>query len=165
MKADVRQAEPRDCANLCALLDEVDSLHRGHLPQIFQHPEGHVRSTEHLLGLMADRNVGLFVAEAQGQLLGLVHVTLVDTPQVPILVPRRYATIENLAVQREHQRAGIGRALLHRAEQWARGRGATSIELNVYEFNREAIAFYRRLGYETLSRRMHRLLSGIDDAG
>jgi ribosomal protein S18 acetylase RimI-like enzyme len=40
------------------------------------------------------------------------------------------------------------------AQEWAIARGATAIELNVYEFNEAAQAFYRQLGYATLSRRM-----------
>ncbi len=37
---------------------------------------------------------------------------------------------------------------------WAVSKGATAIELMVFEFNQNAIAFYRDLGYDTLSRRM-----------
>jgi ribosomal protein S18 acetylase RimI-like enzyme len=33
-------------------------------------------------------------------------------------------------------------------------KGADTIELNVWEFNRGAMAFYRQLGYRTTSRKM-----------
>jgi len=42
--------------------------------------------------------------------------------------------------------------------KWAIAKGATAIELNVYEFNKTAIAFYEALDYETLSRRMSKVL-------
>ncbi|OQA95517.1 MAG: Acetyltransferase (GNAT) family protein [Chloroflexi bacterium ADurb.Bin222] len=42
--------------------------------------------------------------------------------------------------------------------EWALTKGASSIELNVYEFNKAAIAFYEKLGYETLSRKMSKAL-------
>jgi ribosomal protein S18 acetylase RimI-like enzyme len=34
------------------------------------------------------------------------------------------------------------------------------IELNVWEFNRGAMAFYRQLGYRTTSRKMSKRLGG-----
>ena len=46
------------------------------------------------------------------------------------------------------------------AEEWAAQRGAAGLELHVWEFNAEAIAFYRRQGYSTAGRRMWRRLPG-----
>lgn len=43
-------------------------------------------------------------------------------------------------------------------ETWAVSKCASSIELNVYEFNQEAISFYEGLGYKTLSRKMNKLI-------
>ncbi len=60
---------------------------------------------------------------------------------------------------------GIGRRLMDEAQAWASARGATSIELNVYEFNEDAIAFYERLGYRTLSRKMSKELGRDKAAG
>jgi ribosomal protein S18 acetylase RimI-like enzyme len=37
-------------------------------------------------------------------------------------------------------------------------KGAVAIELNVYEFNRGTISFYRKLGYATVSEKMSKLL-------
>jgi ribosomal protein S18 acetylase RimI-like enzyme len=48
---------------------------------------------------------------------------------------------------------------------WAIAKGATAIELNVYEFNETAIAFYERLGYQTLSRKMSKELAKDKAAG
>ena len=48
--------------------------------------------------------------------------------------------------------------LMHKMQAWAIEKGATSIELNVYEFNETAISFYEKLGYRTLSRKMSKEL-------
>ena len=81
-----------------------------------------------------------------------------ETPPLPILVPRRVAIVENLAVRSDLRRAGIGQALMDRVYRWARAQGAVEVELTVYEFNEPAIAFYTSLGYETSSRRMSKRL-------
>jgi GNAT superfamily N-acetyltransferase len=140
------------------LLDEVDTLHRVRFPNLFQSPSGAVREWDYILGLLADENVGLFVAEQEGKLVGLVHVLVRDAPPVPILVPRRYAILDTLVVKRIARRQGIGHKLMDRAHEWAMLRGATSVELNVFEFNQEAIAFYRSMGYAVLMHRMSKPL-------
>jgi diamine N-acetyltransferase len=48
---------------------------------------------------------------------------------------------------------------MDKVHEWAIAKGATAIELNVYEFNKTAISFYQRLGYETLSRKMSKVLN------
>jgi ribosomal protein S18 acetylase RimI-like enzyme len=45
---------------------------------------------------------------------------------------------------------------MDKVQEWALAKGATSIELNVYEFNETAISFYESLGYQTFSRRMNK---------
>ncbi len=61
-------------------------------------------------------------------------------------------------VAQAHQRRGIATRLMTEGHRWARDRGLTEIELNVYEFNQPALRFYRRLGYSTVSRRLSRTL-------
>jgi ribosomal protein S18 acetylase RimI-like enzyme len=154
----IRRAIPDDYDALCEIMDEVDRLHREHLPHIFRQPEGPVRERDFLVGQMSDANVGLFVAEVDGKVVGMAHGLVRDTPPLPILVPRRYASIDNVGVKQEFRRAGIGRALMRHAEQWARTQGADSVELSVWEFNEVAQALYRSLGYQTYNRRMSRPL-------
>jgi ribosomal protein S18 acetylase RimI-like enzyme len=154
----IREATAGDYDTLCGIIETVDALHRERHPDIFQKPDGPVRDRGYILDLIYDEDAGFFVAEIEGRLAGFVKVLIVDSPAIPIAVPRRYAVIDNLAVREELQRAGIGRALMQTASRWAVSRGATSMELNVYEFNTSAIAFYRALGYETHSRRMSRPL-------
>jgi ribosomal protein S18 acetylase RimI-like enzyme len=150
----IRQATAEDYDALCTIIDEVDTLHRDRMPHIFQKPPGPVRDKEYILSLLADDNIGLFVAEVEGQVAGFVHVLVRDTPPWPVLVPRRRAFIDSLAVGQEFRRHGIGRALMDQAHAWAITKGAADVELNVYEFNQPALAFYQALGYETSTRRM-----------
>jgi ribosomal protein S18 acetylase RimI-like enzyme len=166
MRFAIRAATERDIDALNQITGDVDALHREHLPHIFQEPDGPARDRGYMLGVLADESCGFFVAEAEepclsraGEaILGFVQVTVRDTPPIPILVPRRIAFVETLAVRKDARRAGIGRALMDHAERWAEGSGATEIDLNVHEFNQVAISFYHSLGYSTSSRRMGKRL-------
>jgi ribosomal protein S18 acetylase RimI-like enzyme len=52
-----------------------------------------------------------------------------------------------LAVAPEHQRRGLGRAIMAEAECRLRAAGCPKINLQVRTMNQGVIAFYRRLGY------------------
>jgi ribosomal protein S18 acetylase RimI-like enzyme len=158
MRIQIRPATPEDYGGLCTILDEVDALHRDQVPHIYHKPPGPVREPDYLLGVMADPDQGLYVAEAGQQIVAVLHVVIRDTPPVPLLVPRRFAVVDNLVVSGPFRRAGIGQALMEQAYRWAAARGATRIELTVYEFNKAAIAFYQSLGYRILSHRMAKSL-------
>jgi len=55
--------------------------------------------------------------------------------------------INYLAVSPEHRRKGFGRAMMAEAEQRLRQLNCPKISLQVRVSNREAVEFYRRLGY------------------
>ena len=158
MDLDIRKAAASDYDDLCALFDEGDTLHRKNLPHVFQKPRGPVRDRNYVLGLISDETVGLFVAQVEDHLVGLVCVIIKESRAVPIIVPRRYAVIDNIVVREGFRRAGIGRALMEKAQEWAATEGADSIGLNVWEFNKGAIEFYLQLGYGTASRKMSKRL-------
>jgi ribosomal protein S18 acetylase RimI-like enzyme len=174
MQIAIRAATARDYDALNEIIGHVDGLHREHLPHIFQEPDGPPRDREYMMAVLADELHGIFIAEAEepvqkhaegpvlsaveGAILGFVQLTIRDAPPIPILVPRRVAVVENLAVREDFRRAGIGRALMRHAQRWAEELRATEIELNVYEFNQAAINFYRNLGYATSSCRMSKRL-------
>lgn len=159
MHISIRKATADDYVPLCALFNEVDALHRDHLPRIFQQPGGPARERDYYLGLIADENVAFLVAEAGGNLAGFVHAFVRDAPAFPVFVARRYAVVDAVVVSSVLRHRGIGKRLMEQAQVWAIAKEATAIELNVYEFNQSAISFYERLGYGTLSRKMSKELT------
>lgn len=158
MEISVRKAAADDYNSLCELFREIDALHRDNLPHIFQKPNGAAREQAYYLELIADENVALLVAAVGETLVGFVHGIVKDTVTLPIFVPRRYVTVDGIVVKAGFQNHGIGRILMDKIQAWAVAKGATSIELNVYEFNKTAISFYERLGYQTFSRKMSKEL-------
>jgi ribosomal protein S18 acetylase RimI-like enzyme len=156
MKTLIRKATANDYDSLLELFDEIDIYHRVNLPEVFQKPNGPAREKEYYLRLIADENAGVFVAETDGKLAGYVHVLTKDTADFPVIIPQHYAVIDGIAVRSELQQHGVGKMLMDKAQEWAAANGAAFIELNVYEFNKNAISFYERLGYQTSSRRMRK---------
>jgi ribosomal protein S18 acetylase RimI-like enzyme len=154
-----------DYGGLCTLFREVDALHREALPQVFRDPGDPARSRDYIASIVEqDDNTCIWIAEQRHQIVGLLHISIRETRDIPILMPRRYAVVENLAVSQAYRRRGIGSALLRAAERWALDKRATQIDLHVWEFNEGARAFYEMMDYGTASRRLWRSLSRQDTA-
>jgi GNAT superfamily N-acetyltransferase len=98
------------------------------------------RAATRLREAIASGASDVLVAEASGSVAGICTVYL-DLDSV------RYgqrAWVEDLAVDPEHRSAGLGKELLDGAKDWARGRGATHLELDSGEAREAAHRFYER---------------------
>ena len=66
--------------------------------------------------------------------------------------------IHDLCVDESARGRGVGTALMDAAVDWARAQRCHNIDLNVWEFNEGAKAFYERYGMHTMKRYMEILL-------
>lgn len=155
----IRPALSADHAQVHALFAQVDAMHRARLPEVFRASPGPARAAGWWEERIAGQDCALLVADHMGELLGLVELVDSAAPSSPLHHPRRHALIDTLVVKEGHQRRGIGRALMEAAHAWAIARGLGQVQLNVWEANPEARAFYEALGYATLSRKLGRRLS------
>ncbi len=73
MDVRIRQAIPQDYEALLPLFEDVDALHRQHHPERFQKPAGPARERDFFLTALADEQVGFFVAEVSGELVGHIR--------------------------------------------------------------------------------------------
>ena len=97
---------------------------------------------DRLARLLARSGQRFIVAEADGRLLGWVHVELAD-----YVDSGTYAQIGGLVVDRAHRRQGIGAALMAEAEAWARQQGCAMMRLRSSSTRTPAHRFYEGLGY------------------
>ena len=160
MAIHIRRAFEQDYAVYCDLFSEINELHRLALPGIFQQPAGRIIEPDYFLSLLDNDHSAIFIAfhGYEGQAAGFINMLIREAPAYPLLVPRRFGVVDTLVVRPAFQRTGVGRALMNQAEEWAASQGVHEIELNVYEFNLGAQAFYRQLGYTTFSRKMSKKL-------
>jgi ribosomal protein S18 acetylase RimI-like enzyme len=152
----VRRATRSDYQQMRALLAEVDELHRLHLPWMFQEPAVEPRPQAFFEQLIVDEHSALLVAEADSRLVGVATVQLRTAPNFPVFIAQTWGVLDNIAVAQAYRRRGVGSALIRDAERWVRGRGASWLELGVYEFNDEARAFYQSLGYTPVLSKLHK---------
>jgi GNAT superfamily N-acetyltransferase len=87
----------------------------------------------------------LFVADVDGRAVGWVHVVFAEYVDAEAFV-----VIGGLVVDRNQRRLGIGRALMDRAEVWARERGCSMVRLTSSATRNTAHWFYENLGYTNI---------------
>lgn len=61
-------------------------------------------------------------------------------------INRKILHIENICIDKKHQKKEIGKKLYNQIIQLAKEKNIKNIELMVWEFNENAIKFYKNLG-------------------
>jgi GNAT superfamily N-acetyltransferase len=137
MEATVRQAQPGEEDRVMPtyewLFADPGGVPPGWDPQ---------RGRAALADAIADDRSAVLVAEADGELVGLCTAYL-DLDSVRF---GRRCWVEDLAVDPARRSEGIGASLLAAARDWARGRGATHLELDSGDARVDAHRFYEREG-------------------
>jgi ribosomal protein S18 acetylase RimI-like enzyme len=87
---------------------------------------------------------GTFVAAADGEIVGSVHV---------FASQHGFGEVA-MAVARTWRGRGVGSALLQAEIEWARERGLHKLILSVFAHNAAAIALYRKFGFVEEGRRV-----------
>ena len=98
------------------------------------------------------KNGNLFGIKEENHLIGAIVLNTNESKQYMKLhwndQTGRPLIIHRLAVHPFHQGKGIGKRLLNFAELYALEKGHTSIRMDVYSQNPEAVGMYERAGYQ-----------------
>lgn len=139
MKADleIRDYEPKDAEQISILMTEL-----GYPNTIDFFRE----RFDTLLNTGLDR---ILVAERGGFILGIITLHFMPLPHLPGNLCRVVA----LAVKSDSQRQGVGAKLMVTAEEIAREKGCSKMELTSGEQRSDAHTFYRAIGFEEKSKR------------
>jgi ribosomal protein S18 acetylase RimI-like enzyme len=87
---------------------------------------------------------GVFVAEADGRLIGQILGVLRDS--VPVFEPERFGYVTDVVVDPAARRRGVGLALFEALKAWFRERGVPYLQLQVAHNNPVSQAFWRAMG-------------------
>jgi ribosomal protein S18 acetylase RimI-like enzyme len=154
----------RDAAALRACFVELQEFERALEPDLPPGPE--VASAYlQLLFERCERWRGrIFVGAQEGRVVGFAAVQAAVPQEEPDDPPGSSALVSDLVVLPEARRAGIGRALLARAEAYARAEGARVLSLSVLARNGGARSLYTAAGFrERFLQLEKRLAPGGDD--
>ncbi len=153
MSATIRLATKEDHAALLPIGLETQEKHADAHPDIFRHGVAGLPE-DYFLEHIDSETQAIYVAEVAGTIVGYVLLEVQDNSYLDMLLPRRLVYITDIAVLQAYQKQGIGHLLFQQSVEWAKDKGAASLDLTVWEFNHDARAFYERHGMMTLTRQL-----------
>lgn len=142
----VRRAMREELARVNALREEVNALHAAGRPDIFR-ADFCEALREHVYEKFDSADADVIVALCGGTVAGFAIVEYIARPASPYNRARRYYHIEEIGVDAAFRRRGVGRALTDFFRAEAERLGFDRMELDVWEFNADALAFYDAVGF------------------
>lgn len=142
----VRPARPGDAAALAPLFGELG------------YPISEKDVAKRFAQISSDLNVAIFIAEVDGKIAGAL-----TTHALKVLHRLEdVAHITSLVVTEKMRGAGIGRELVHAAEEWALARRLARITVTTALHRHHAHKFYEKCGFEFTGRRYAKLLGASE---
>ena len=154
----IRTAQPKDCPRLLDLLQQICALHSEIRPDLFQNGSSKytVKSLEKLLD---DSTRLTFVAvDEQDSVMGYIFCILIDHTSDSARCSNKELYIDDLCVDAQYRREGIGDALFEKAVSTAKELSCHNVTLNVWEGNDSALRFYEKHGMKIQKREMEIVL-------
>ncbi len=152
-----RFATESDLPRVNALRKQVNDLHVKGKPDVFK--SGFSQELQdHIHTVFRDPQQWIAVCERDGSICGFAVLHRINKPENPFMKERDYLDIDEFCVDEAYRRTGVGTELMAFVSTWARENGFSKIELNMWEFNRDALQFYEAVGFTTYRRYMELFL-------
>lgn len=156
MNINIRNAQETDLSRLSELLRQICDFHVKGRPDVFRHGQKYTEAE--LIGIINDPSRPVFVAELDGDVVGYAFCILKRRENDPVLRDMLTVYIDDLCIDENCRRGGVGRALFEHVKTYAKEIGAYNIDLNVWEFPGSALNFYEKMGMKTERRYMELIL-------
>jgi len=155
----LRKAVQLDLEDVYKIFNLADAQHRLAHPEIFKQFYDPQDTKDYLLTSIKSKDAVVFLAEYRSEIIGGILAWVRQTPEISVLIPRTYVSIENLVVAKTFRHQGVGKSLMEHIHLWSKERGIQKIQLTVWDFNDSAQEFYKNLGYQMLHHRMRKDLT------
>ena len=154
---EVRLAREEELDRVNELRRQVNDLHVAGKPDVFK-PGFSRELRDYICVIWEDPEQDIAVAEMDGKIAGFAVLHHIRRPENPFMFERDFLDIDEFCVDEACRRQGVASAMIEFIKDYARERGFHRLELNMWEFNREALLFYEAAGFSTFRRYMEMML-------
>jgi ribosomal protein S18 acetylase RimI-like enzyme len=152
----VRPATLADVTDIVAIWGEL-AAHHAALDSSFAPSEHWQGEYRHFVRSLLGRDDALaVVAVDHARVVGYAVGRISMLPG--FFAQRERGYIHDAVVRKEYRRHGIGRQLVQALTEWMRAAGVSIVELTVATRNRDAVEFWRRVGFDSYMVHMKREL-------
>ena len=154
MPITVRVAMPSDGTTIAGLNAHVQSIHAVAHPWRFKAPGASPDTAAAFETMLSAPDRLAFLADVDGLPAGYVVGEIIRRAETVFHHATAVLHIEHIAVRTDARRCGVGRALLDAAKAHGASQGVSLLELEVWAFNDDAHAFFKRYGLVPARERM-----------
>ncbi len=149
----VRLARENELERVNELRKQVNDIHVAGKPDVFKPGFDEVLQN-HIYTIWNDPEQSIAVAEKDGVICGFAVLHHINRPESPFMKERDFLDIDEFCVDEAFRRQGIASEMIAFIRGFAKEKGFHRIELNMWEFNQDALAFYEAAGFRTFRRYM-----------
>ena len=149
----IRNAVLEDCRRILPLQEQISKLHFTGRPDLFRNEIRTYTEKQFQKWLDSPDHV-LLIAEVNGEVAGYAFSWVIPYRNHPTYRDFDSFYIDDLCVLEKFRRQGIGRALIAHCKIEAKRLNCKNMDLGVWSFNKDAIAFYESCGMKERTKRM-----------
>jgi ribosomal protein S18 acetylase RimI-like enzyme len=153
----VRFAKENELGRVNELRKQVNDIHVEGKPDVFKPGFGE-ELRDFVNVIWNDPEQQIVVAEDDGVICGFAVLHHINKPENPFMKERDFIDIDEFCVDKDHRRKGAASAMVSFIKEFAKEKGFSRIELNMWEFNQDALAFYEAAGFKTFRRYMEMMI-------
>ena len=156
----IRKAKISDFQGIHNLIMQVHKLHVNERNDIYKDVDP--MDFEEFRTELSNSNNIYLIAELENEIVGICFSQIKEISNNKIMKNRKILHIENICVDENHQKKGIGKKLYKQIVQLAKEKNIDNIELMVWGFNENAIKFYKNLGMNIKNLKFEQKISSLD---
>jgi ribosomal protein S18 acetylase RimI-like enzyme len=149
-----RSAHLSDFDGILKLRREIHSSHVAHASDFYRNVQDPLTAEEFADVLEQKQDSRAYVLMDNDKILGYAFVKFLEMKGNPLIYDQKQLFIDDMCIEAKSKRKGYGTRLMKELRLVAVQSGCRSIELNVWDWNREAVLFYKALGMEPTRLRM-----------
>jgi ribosomal protein S18 acetylase RimI-like enzyme len=150
----VRKATTVDAEVLSSLNVDVQTIHWSALPTRFKPPGPDTFPPTAATALLAQPDNLVFIAEVDSLPVGYAYAEVIHRPETSFSYAEDLVYLHHISVRSSYRKQGLGRALMDAVRSAASERGIAVLALDVWTFNEDARAFFRRHGFTPYNERL-----------
>ena len=150
---EVRWARENELERVNELRMQVNALHVAGKPELFK-PGFPEELRNYIYAIHKDPEQFIAVAVKDRTICGFAVLHHINRPENPFMKERDFLDIDEFCVDEAFRRQGVASEMIAFIREFAKEKGFHRIELNMWEFNQDALAFYEAAGFQTFRRYM-----------
>lgn len=149
----IRFAKESELVRVNELRKQVNDLHVEGKSEIFR-AGFNDELRDFIYKIWKDPEQKIVVAELNGVVCGFAVLHHIHRPGNPFMLERDFMDVDEFCVDKEYRRQGIATKMMSFIRNYTKEKGIKCLELNMWEFNQDALAFYEAVGFKTYRRYM-----------